>query len=136
MVRKEVDELRRMGPLPSEKESIQNPSPLLEKYQQLLLSIEKPVTDDEAAILAGVFGADDCFGLAWTLTHLIETAPNWSAAEYLENTENEWVKTLKNREKRWREAGYPARSFYRESGLPDPRSKRDSKGSGDTTLKS
>ena len=54
MLRKEVEELRRMGPLPSEKESIENPSPLLERYQRLLLSIEKPVTDEEAAILAGV----------------------------------------------------------------------------------
>ena len=135
MVRKEVEELRKMGPLPSEKESIENPPSLLERYQQLLLSIEKPVTDEEAAILAGVFGVDDCFGLAWTLAHLIETAPNWSADEYLENAGNEWVKSLREREKRWREAGYPARSFYKESGLPDPRSNQDSKGSGDTTLK-
>jgi hypothetical protein len=136
MLRKEVEELRRMGPLPSEKESIENPSPLLERYQRLLLSIEKPVTDEEAAILAGVFGVDDGFGLAWTLAHLIETAPNWSAEEYLENAGNEWVQRLKDRERRWREAGYPARSFYKESGLPDPRSNQHSKGSADTTSNS
>jgi len=105
MVRKEIDELRKMGPLPSETESIRNPSPLLEKYQQLLLSIEKPVTDEEATVLAGVFGVDDCFGLAWTLAHLIETAPNWSAEEYSDNAGNEWVQTLKDREKRLRNAG-------------------------------
>ena len=104
MVRSEVEELRKMGPLPSEKESIEDPSPLLEKYQHLLLSIERPVTDDEADVLAGVFGVDDCFGLAWTLAHLIETAPNWSAETYPNAAENEWVNRLRDREKRWREA--------------------------------
>jgi hypothetical protein len=132
MVRRAVEELRRMGPLPSEKESIENPSTLLEKYQQLLLSIEKPVTDDEADILAGVFGVDDCFGLAWTLVHLIETAHKWSAENYSGNADDEWVKRLRDREKGWRGAGYPARSFYKESGLPDPRSTHDPKGSAHT----
>lgn len=136
MVRKEIEELRKMGPLPSEKESIANPSPLLERYQQLLLSIEKPVSDEEAAILTGVFGVDDCFGLAWTLAHLIETAPNWPINECLQDVGNDWIKMLKDRASRWRDAGYPARSFYRKSGLPDPRSNQDSKGLGDTTSKS
>ena len=90
-----------MGPIPSEKESIENPSPLLQKYHHLLLSIEKPVTDEEAAILAGIFGVNDCFGLAWTLAHLIETAPNWSADDHFRNGgANEWVKRLRDREKR------------------------------------
>ena len=91
-----------MGPLPSEKEAVENPSPLMERYQQLLLAIEKPVTNEEAAILAGVFGVDDCFGLAWTLAHLIETAPNWSVDECLGNAGNEWLKRLKDRETRRR----------------------------------
>ena len=91
----------------------------------LLAAIKKPVTDEEANVLAGLFGCDDFFGMGWTLLHLIETAPNWSAEAYLENAGNEWVQRLKDREKRWREAGYPTRSFYKESGLPDPRSNRD-----------
>ena len=91
-----------MGPLPPEKDAIENPCPLLERYQQLLLSIEKPVTNEEAAILAGVFGVDDCFGLAWMLLHLIETAPNWSAEDYSENAGSEWVKRLRDRERRRR----------------------------------
>ncbi len=126
MVRNEVKELSRMGRLPSEEESIQNPSPLLEKYQQLLLSIEKPVTDEEAKVLTEVFGIDGCFGLGWTLLHLIETAPNWPIDENLKNVENEWIERLKDRAERWRDAGYPARSFYKEIGLPDPRANRDS----------
>jgi hypothetical protein len=115
-----------MGPPPSEQELIQNPSPRLEQYEQLLLSIQKPVTDEEARALIGLFGADGCFGLAWTLLHLIETAPNWPEPEDLPNSENEWVQMLKNRAARWREAGYPARAFYKEAGLPDPKTMRQS----------
>lgn len=81
MIRKEVEELSRLGPLPSEEESIANPSDLLDRYEQLFASIEKPVTDEEAAVLVGIFGVDDCFGGAWTLAHLIETAPTWSAED-------------------------------------------------------
>jgi hypothetical protein len=136
MVRNEVQELRRMGPLPSEQESIENPSSLLERYQQLLLSVEKPVTDEEASVLVGVFGTDDAFGLAWTLAHLIETAPSWSAEKHIRNPENAWVQRLKDRAKKWREAGYPARSFYKESGVPDPMLNQTSKKNLDTTSNS
>ena len=76
MVRDEVRELLKLGPPPSEEALIRNPSPFLEKYEQLLSSIEKPVTDEEAKLLTGLFGVDGCFGLGWTLLHLIETAPN------------------------------------------------------------
>jgi len=120
-MRDEVRELVGLGPLPSEKELIQSQSPILERYEHLLSSIEKPVTDEEADALAGLFGVDDSFGLGWTLLHLIETAPNWSAEQYLDNRENWWIGYLKDREKRWREAGYPARSFYQAAGIPDPR---------------
>jgi hypothetical protein len=127
MVRDVIKELSRMGPPPSEQELIRNPSPFLEKYEQLLSSIEKPVTDEEAKVLLGVFGVDGCFGLGWTLLHLIETAPNWSADEILGDSSNEWIQMLKDRAKRWRNAGYAARHFYTEKGLPDPRENRDSK---------
>ena len=76
MVRDEVRELLKLGPPPSEEALIRNSSPFLEKYEQLLSSIEKPVTDEEAKLLTGLFGVDGCFGLGWTLLHLIETAPN------------------------------------------------------------
>lgn len=121
-MRIEVEELSRMGPFPSEEETIANPSDLLERYEQVLSSIEKPVTDEEAAALVRIFGVDDCFGAAWTLAHLIETAPTWSAEDLPGNSGNEWMERLRDRQRRWREAGYPARSFYKESGLPDPKS--------------
>jgi len=129
-VRDEVNELQRMGPPPTEEESIRNSSPLIEKYQLLLQSIEKPVTDEEARALVGIFGIDGCFGLGWTLLHLIETAPHWPIYECLKNVENEWIVMLKDRAERWRDAGYPAPGFYKEAGLLDPRQNQDSKWDG------
>ncbi len=38
-------------------------------------AITKPVTTEEAHALAACFGPDDCYGVGWTLIHLIETAP-------------------------------------------------------------
>ena len=53
------------------------------------------MTDEEAKLLLGSFGPDDCFGLAWTLLHLIETAPG---ARHLvvepSATDNEWIQSL------------------------------------------
>ncbi|MES5822290.1 hypothetical protein [Streptomyces sp. RG80] len=38
-------------------------------------AIPRPVPLEEAAALANCFGPDDSYGIAWTLAHLIETAP-------------------------------------------------------------
>jgi hypothetical protein len=48
----------------------------------LLEKITKPVSDEEAQALLDPFGPDDCFGMAWTVLHMIETAPSSSTAEY------------------------------------------------------
>jgi hypothetical protein len=52
---------------------------------------------DEAKALVELFGADDCFGLAWTLLHVIETAPGWPILDALGDTENQWIARLKQR---------------------------------------
>lgn len=39
-------------------------------------AIVGPVTGEEARALADCFGPDDCYGVAWSLLHLIETGPN------------------------------------------------------------
>jgi hypothetical protein len=97
-VREEIKELEKMGPLPSYKIAMQ-PEQLekLERYTLLIASIQKPVTDEEARVLASLFGPDDCFELEWTLVHLVESAPGWPLWDCLEDTSNEWIQTLRQR---------------------------------------
>jgi len=134
MIRKEVEELLKMGSPPSSEEVIRlKLISLVEKYEKLLAAIEKPVTDEEANVLVTLFGCDDFFGMGWTMLHLIETAPNWPIKEALKDAGNEWIARLKDRAERWQAAGYPARSFYKEAGLPDPRSTGEAMRSGRPT---
>jgi hypothetical protein len=89
MLRKEVLELARLGILPNNRAG----EALVSKYEILLASITPPITNDEARVLVKLFGTDDGFGLAWTLLHLVESAPDWPIKECLEG-ENKWVKLL------------------------------------------
>ncbi|MFG2824645.1 hypothetical protein ACGFX4_35090 [Kitasatospora sp. NPDC048365] len=77
MIRPEVADFIALGTLPSEDEE---PDEALEvrvdRAADLLELVERPVTDEEAHALAACFGPDECFGVAWRLLHLIETAPN------------------------------------------------------------
>jgi hypothetical protein len=66
-------------------------------YQRLLASISPPLSDDEAGALATLFGPDDCFGLAWTIVHLVESAPGWPAGDNLASVENRWATVLRER---------------------------------------
>src|SRR3546814_4359664 len=73
-VRSEIFNLIDLGPLPSEAGSVTD----VARRQTLIQSIAPPLTLAEATALAGVLGPDNCFGLAWTVVHLIESAPGWS----------------------------------------------------------
>ncbi len=94
MIRLEVQRLRAMGALPSEQQaSVEQ----LKAYQDLLQAIKAPVTDEEAGELVGLFaGPDTCFGLAWTVLHLVESAPGWPIASCLFG-KSEWLQTLRDR---------------------------------------
>jgi hypothetical protein len=90
-VRQEIHDLVKLGPLPDEGATVER----IAEYERLLLSISRPVTDEEATTLAGLFGPDDCYGLAWTLLHLIETAPGWPIEECLQDDTNPWIHRLR-----------------------------------------
>ncbi|NSC21964.1 hypothetical protein FM076_12445 [Streptomyces albus subsp. chlorinus] len=92
-IRLEVEELVRSGPLPSEEATEEE----IAQAQHLLDRITPPVSDEEAQALTAAFGPDDCYGLSWTLLHLIETAPHARDARYRGNATNTWVQLLNAR---------------------------------------
>jgi hypothetical protein len=69
----EIERLVEFGPLPSEHGAT------VEQVQQietLLSGVTKPLSNEEARALVTLFGIDGCFGLASTILHLVETAPD------------------------------------------------------------
>lgn len=93
-VRKEIENLNTLGPLPSEDDA---DVVLLKEYDKLYRAIISPITDQEARILVRLFGPDGCFGLASSILHLIETAPGWPLEDCLTDLNNEWIVELRNR---------------------------------------
>ncbi|WP_257166366.1 hypothetical protein [Bradyrhizobium sp. SRS-191] len=69
----------------------------LKKIEGLLLKVEQPICEEDAEALVSLLGPDDCFGLAWTLVHLIETAPGWPLEGSLEAQPGRWTELLKAR---------------------------------------
>ena len=94
MIRDEVLELGKLGPFPAADDADVH---LVKRFQDLIHSIQTPITDEEARVLVKVFGPDDFFELAWPLIHLIETAPGWPLEDCLRETGNEWIERLKRR---------------------------------------
>ena len=79
VIRQSVQDFIDAGPLlDSDTGTVQD----IKRLQDLLKAIEEPVSDEEAQALVYSFGPDTCFGLAWTLMHLIETAPGAMTAQY------------------------------------------------------
>ncbi|MFI6728849.1 hypothetical protein [Streptomyces atratus] len=65
-----------------------------ERRDNQLKAISGPVTAEEAKALVACFGPDDCYGVAWSLLHLIETGPNPVLTAKPAPEANEWHHTL------------------------------------------
>ncbi|MGY3449999.1 hypothetical protein [Bradyrhizobium sp. USDA 4353] len=89
-----LKELLALGPLPA---SAAADIATLERIETLLEEIQRPVCDNDAKALVNLFGPDDCFGLAWTLVHRIETAPGWPIEHALQGRSGMWIEILKAR---------------------------------------
>jgi hypothetical protein len=61
------------------------------------LRFSRPATAEEATALVACFGPDDCYGVAWTLLHLIETGPNPVLTTKPASDANEWHDRLRRR---------------------------------------
>ncbi|MFE2280811.1 hypothetical protein ACFXAE_27045 [Streptomyces sp. NPDC059454] len=71
-MRPEVSAFVADGPLPDEETGEEEE---IDRRARQLEAMSRPLSLAEAEALAGCFGPDDCYGLAWTMAHLIETAP-------------------------------------------------------------
>lgn len=89
-----VADFVRMGRLPDSRAT----AAVIGAHQESLKKIDAPISDEEATLLANGFGPDDCYGLAWTLLHLIETAPGGCPVKVEPcESDNEWIRRLWHR---------------------------------------
>jgi hypothetical protein len=67
-------------------------------YRAALAVLPSPPTRDEVIALLDVFPLDDAtmFGLAWTLLHYVEAAPDWPYVESLDDR-SWWLSFLRER---------------------------------------
>lgn len=89
-----IQQLIGLGPLPSSGTAT---TPVVRTFEQEFSKVKTPISDDEARALIKLFGPDDCFGLAWTLLHLIETAPGWPLKDVFDTSSGEWIDRLRER---------------------------------------
>ncbi len=99
-MRNQIIALKNLGRMPDE--SLENiPINLVEQYEQLLASIEDPISSEEAKELIKLFPEHGLFGLEWTLLHLIESTPNWPIEELISlNPSKEWRQIMVSRSKK------------------------------------
>jgi hypothetical protein len=97
-VRSEVLRFIQLGPLPPESDDAETGDEAFGELERSLHAVRWPVSDDEATLLAQGFGDDECFGLAWTLLQLVETAPTPVPAAEPSATANEWLRLLWRRQ--------------------------------------
>ena len=95
-IRDAVEKLVDNGPLPDSDADEET----IERAEHLIAAVEPPVKGDEAQLLVGLFGQGECFGLAWTLLHIIETAPQSPVQLRPRTGANEWELRLWKRSKR------------------------------------
>ena len=89
-----VKRLIQIGPLPSSSAATVS---VLRELEALIGEVQTPITDNEARALVQLFAPDDCFGLVWSLLHLIETSPGWPIKGALDGLSGDWIKRLAER---------------------------------------
>jgi hypothetical protein len=96
-IREDVAAFLAIAPLPASRHADQAH---VERLTDLSMKISPPVSREEAIRLAAAFGPDECFGLAWTLIHLIESAPGGAPMDAIPESDNEWIVLLPERQGR------------------------------------
>lgn len=86
--------MARLGPMPSAVSPALN---IVGDWESALRALVLPISEADAGVLAGLFGDDDCYGLAWTLIHVIETTPGWPLWELLPTGGGKWIELRRAR---------------------------------------
>ena len=75
MIRAEIQDLERLGPLPTDDDDHPGIDRKLLDFELRLAAIDAPITMEEARVLTSLFPEDGStsYGLAWSLVHLIGT---------------------------------------------------------------
>jgi hypothetical protein len=89
-MRSEVHDFTAEGPLPGEDADERE----IGRRAEQLAAISRPVTPAEARALTTCFGHDNCYGVAWTLLHLIETCPDLELTAEPAADANQWHQLL------------------------------------------
>ncbi|MGA5494767.1 hypothetical protein ACPCSP_10415 [Streptomyces cinereoruber] len=92
-MRPEVQAFVAAGPLPDEDASEEE----IDRRVRQLDAISKPVTAEEARALVSCFGPDGCYGVAWSLLHLVESGPDPVLTADPGPDAGEWHRRLHNR---------------------------------------
>ena len=99
-VRPGVAELVALGRLPTTDQADREPA-RADRWEALVGQVfrEGAVTDAEAAALAPLLPEDDSdgYGVAWTLVHVIESAPGWPVPGALDGLDGPWAGVLRQR---------------------------------------
>jgi hypothetical protein len=69
----------------------------VQAFEAAIQRIQPPLEDSEAEVLLALFSEDGCFGLAWSLVHLIESAPGSPFQNARLRLSNPWIKLLLER---------------------------------------
>lgn len=71
-IRTEVIELKKLGVMPNhDDDNVEDI--VIEKFENLLGSLGGRINKDEGDVLIKIFPKESCYGLEWTLLHLIES---------------------------------------------------------------
>lgn len=95
-----VVEVVELGRMPTSEQADLRPV-VADRWEALAgeLFSEGSVTDAEAEALVGLFPEDDsdCYGIAWTLLHVVESAPGWPLKQALAGVGGPWAEILRER---------------------------------------
>ncbi len=100
-IQQAVIDLQRLGRMPASHSAGME---RIELYQKAIVSIRRPVNRAEVAVLLGIFGEDDLFGLMWPLVHAVESCEAWPLEEMLAKHKGHGIEILKQRARERAEA--------------------------------